>query len=193
MTLGYKTTPGDDGSLRGRMKAIAQERRRFGHRRLHRLLRREGFEVNHKRLFRLYRGERLTVRRRGGHERAIGTRAPMMIPLRLNERWSRHFVDDQMTDGRRFRILAIVDDCIRGCLVLVADPSLSVVRVARELDRLRGERRHAEDDRERQWQRADLQRHLDLGWRSEGRVAFHLARQTDAKWIHRELQWSPAG
>jgi putative transposase len=102
MTMRYKTTRGDDDLLRERMKAIARERRRFGYRRLHVLLRREGFEVNHKRLFRLYREERLAVRRRGGRKRAIGTRAPMMIPLRPNERWSLDFVADQMTDGRRF-------------------------------------------------------------------------------------------
>lgn len=92
MTMRYQTTRGDDASLRERMKAIARERRRFGYRRLHVLLRREGFEVNHKRLFRLYREERLTVRRRGGRKRAIGTRAPMMIPLRPNERWSLELV-----------------------------------------------------------------------------------------------------
>lgn len=140
MTVRYKPTREDDASLRERMKAIARERRRFGYRRLHVLLRREGFEVNHKRLFRLYREERLTVRRRGGRKRAIGTRAPMMIPMRPNERWSLDFVADQMTDGRRFRILAIVDDCTRECLALVADTSLSGARVARELDRLLAER-----------------------------------------------------
>ncbi len=140
MTMRYRTTRGDDTSLRERMKAIAQERRRFGYRRLHVLLRREGFQVNHKRLFRLYREEQLTVRRRGGRKRAIGTRAPMMIPMRPNERWSLDFVADQMTDGRRFRMLAIVDDCTRECLALVADTSLSGVRVARELDRLPAER-----------------------------------------------------
>jgi putative transposase len=140
MTIRYKAKRGDDVSLRERMKAIAQERRRFGYRRLHVLLKREGFRVNHKRLFRLYREERLMVRRRGGRKRAIGTRAPMMIPLRPNERWSLDFVADQMTDGRRFRMLAIVDDCTRECLALVADTSLSGVRVARELDRLLAER-----------------------------------------------------
>jgi putative transposase len=122
------------------MKAIAQERRRFGYRRLHVLLRREGFRVNHKRLFRLYREERLMVRQRGGRKRAIGTRAPMMIPMRPNQRWSLDFVADQMTDGRRFRMLAIVDDCTRERLALVADMSLSGVRVTRELDRLLAER-----------------------------------------------------
>ncbi len=136
MTMKYRTTRGDDAPLRERMKAIARERRWFGYRRLHVLLRREGLEVNHKRLFRLYREERLTVRRRGGRKRAIGTRAPMMIPLLPDERWSLDIVADQMTDGRRFRILAIVDDRTRERLALVADTSLSGVRVARELDRL---------------------------------------------------------
>jgi putative transposase len=140
MTMRYKTTTADDAALRERMKAIAHERRRFGYRRVHVLLKREGFVVNHKRLFRLYREERLVVRRRGGRKRAIGTRAPMMIPARPNERWSLDFVSDQLTDGRRFRILAIVDDCTRECLALVADTSLSGLRVARELDRLIAER-----------------------------------------------------
>jgi len=53
------------------------------------------------------------VRRRGGRERVIGTRAPMMLTLRQNDRWSLDFVSDQLTDGRRFRILTVVDDCTR--------------------------------------------------------------------------------
>lgn len=127
------------------MRAIAQERRRrFGYRRLHILLKlplkREGYVVNHKKLFRLYREERLAVRRRGGRKRAIGTRAPTTVPMAPNDRWSLDFVSDQLTDGRRFRILTVVDDCTRECLALVADTSLSGARVARELDRLVMER-----------------------------------------------------
>lgn len=110
MTMRYETVRPDDAALRERMKAIAHERRRFGYRRLHVLLKREGHAVNHKKLFRLYREEKLTVRRRGGRKRAIVTRAPMLIPLQPNERWSLDFVSDQLTDGRRFRILTIVDD-----------------------------------------------------------------------------------
>jgi putative transposase len=64
----------------------------------------------------------------------------MTVPNAPNERWSLDFVSDQLTDGRRFRILTIVDDCTRECLALVADTSLSGVRVARELDRLLIER-----------------------------------------------------
>jgi putative transposase len=74
MTMRYQATRADDTSLRQRMRAIAQERRRFGYRRLHVLLKREGYLINHKKLFRLYREEKLTVRRRGGRKRAIGTR-----------------------------------------------------------------------------------------------------------------------
>ncbi len=116
--------------LRECMKAIAHERRRFGYRRLHVLLRREGYLVNHKKLFRLCREEKLTVRRRGGRKRAIGTRATMLVPLRPNERWSLDFVYDELTDGRRFHILTIVDDCTRECLVPLADTSLGRIRVA---------------------------------------------------------------
>src|ERR1700758_232099 len=102
MTVRYESIRSDDRDVRERMKAIAHERRRFGYRRVHILLKREGYVVNHKKLFRLYREEKLAVRCRGSRKRAIGTRAPMMIPLAPNERWSLDFVSDQLTDGRRF-------------------------------------------------------------------------------------------
>ncbi len=125
-----------DLELRVRLKALASERRRFGYRRLHILLKREGVVLNHKKLFRLYREERLTVRRRGGRKRALGTRAPLTLPQGRNQRWSLDFVSDMLTDGRRFRVLVVVDDFTRECLALVVDTSLSGIRVARELDAL---------------------------------------------------------
>jgi putative transposase len=130
----YRATRPDDATVRERLKALAQERRRFGYRRLHVLLRREGLVVNKKRLQRIYREEKLMVRRRGGRKRAMGTRRPIDAPRAPNQRWSLDFVSDQLTDGRRFRILAVVDDHTRECLALVADTSLSGPRVARELD-----------------------------------------------------------
>ena len=136
MTMRYASVRPDDAVLRDRMKAIAHERRRFGYRRIHVLLRREGMTVNHKRLFRLYREERLSVRKRGGRKRALGTRAPMLVPFMANQRWSLDFVSDQFTDCRRFRVLTVIDDCTRECLALVADTSLSGKRVARELNQL---------------------------------------------------------
>lgn len=140
LTVRYRSIRPSDQGLRDRMGALARERRRFGYRRLHVLLRREGYEVKHKKLFRLYREEQLSVRRRGGRKRAIGTRAPMLIPLAPNERWSIDVVSDQLTDGRRFRILTIVGDCTRESLGLVVDTSLSGTRVTRELDQLIAER-----------------------------------------------------
>ncbi len=76
------------------------------------------------------------VRKRGDRKRALGTRAPMPVPLAPNDRWSLDFVSDQFVCGRRFRILAVFDDCTRECLAAVADISLSGLRVARELDLL---------------------------------------------------------
>ncbi len=69
----------------------------------------------------------------------------MMAPMAPNDRWSLDFVSDQLTDGRRFRILTVVDDCTRECLALVADTSLSGARVSRELDRLITERGQDQD------------------------------------------------
>jgi putative transposase len=80
------------------------------------------------------------VRRRGGRKRALGTRAPMTIPQGPNQRWSLDFVSDALADSRRFRILAVVDDFSRECLCLVADTSLSGMRVGRELDTIIAER-----------------------------------------------------
>lgn len=130
----YRRRRPDDATLRERIRALAAERRRFGYRRLHFLLAREGYAMNQKRFRRLYREEGLAVRKRGGRKRALGMRAPLLLPSRPNERWSLDFVSDSFTDGRRFRILAVVDDYTRECLGLVADTSLSGARVARELD-----------------------------------------------------------
>jgi hypothetical protein len=97
-------------------------------------MRREGLTMNHKKFRRLYREERLQVRRRGGRKRALGTRAPLIIPQGPNQRWSLDFLSDAFVDGRRFRILAVVDDFTRECLALVADTSLPGLRVVRELE-----------------------------------------------------------
>lgn len=160
-----------DGVLRTRLKALAAERRRFGYRRLLILLRREGFAVNHKRLFRIYREERLMVRKRGGRKRAIGTRAPLDVPQVRNARWSLDFVSDALSDGRRFRILAVVDDFSRECLGLVADTSLSGARVARELDEIiarRGKPGMIVSDNG-----SELTSNAMLAWQEERGVGWH--------------------
>ena len=129
-----------EDAARMRLRELAAERRRFGYRRLHILLDREGMAMNHKKLFRLYREEGLSVRKRGGRKRAMGTRSPMMLPDRPNQRWSLDFVLDSLNNGRRLRVLTVVDDYTRECLALVADTSLSGERLSRELDQI-GEHR----------------------------------------------------
>ena len=133
-SIRYRSVRPDDSALRARLRELAAVRRRFGYRRLQLLLRREGTVVNHKKLRRLYREERLQVRRRGGRKRALGTRAPLALPQGPNQRWSLDFVSDTLTDSRRFRMLTVVDDFTRECVALVADTSLSGLRVVRELD-----------------------------------------------------------
>ena len=135
-TYRYASRRPDDKALRVKLKQLASERRRFGYRRLGLLLARQGIKVNHKKLYRLYREERLTVRKRGGRKRALGTRAPMPVPQGRNLRWSLDFVMDTTVSGRRFRILTVVDDFTRECLGLVVDTSLTGLRVVRELDQI---------------------------------------------------------
>jgi len=133
-TVRYQSKRGDDAEQRRAIKRIAKERRRFGYRRILVMLEREKIFMNHKKLRRIYREEGLQVRKRGGRKRALGTRRPMIVPEAANQRWSLDFVSDALTDGRRFRIFAVVDDHTRECLALVADTSLSGLRVTRELD-----------------------------------------------------------
>ncbi|WP_245412857.1 IS3 family transposase [Oceaniradius stylonematis] len=167
----YRSTRGDDGALRRRLRELSSERRRFGYRRLHILLRREGWEVNWKKLYRIYREERLTVRRRGGRKRALGTRAPMAIPQGPNQRWSLDFMSDALSCGRRFRVLCVIDDFSRECLATVVDTSISGVRVARELDRIaeiRGYPCMVVSDNG-----TELTSNAILKWQEERRVEWH--------------------
>jgi hypothetical protein len=126
----------DDDVLRQRLKALAAERRRFGYKRLAILLRREGHCHNLKKIYRLYREEGLMVKHRKGRKRAIGTRLPLPKPDSPNQVWSLDFLSDALSDGRRFRVLGVMDQCSRECLTLVADTSIGGARVVRELDAL---------------------------------------------------------
>jgi transposase InsO family protein len=129
----YRSRRPADTELRGRLRELANQRRRFGYRRLFILLRREGERSGINRIYRLYREEGLMVRKRKGRRKALGTRAPILVEARPNVRWSLDFVHDQLANGRRFRILNVVDDVTRECLGAVPDVSISGARVAREL------------------------------------------------------------
>lgn len=136
----YRSRRAEDADLRGRIRELAEARRRFGYRRLFILLRRDGEPSGRNRIYRLYREEGLSVRKRKGRRRATGMRAPILVVARANARWSLDFVHDQMANGRRFRILNIVDDVTRECLASIADTSISGARVARELTALMARR-----------------------------------------------------
>ena len=132
----YKSLRPPETELRGKLRDLANERRRFGYRRLFVLLRRDGEPSGINRIYRLYREEGLTVRKRRARRRAVGTRAPILVEARPNARWSLDFVHDQFACGRRFRVLNIVDDVTRECLAAIPDTSISGRRVARELTAL---------------------------------------------------------
>jgi len=132
-TVRYRSCRPADAELRGRLRELANERRRFGYRRLFILLRREGEPSGVNRIHRLYREEGLSVRKRRARRKAVGTRAPILIEARPNARWSTDFVHDQFANGRRLRILNIVDDVTKQCLGAIPDTSISGRRVAREL------------------------------------------------------------
>jgi len=120
--------------LLDQLRAHAAARPRFGYRRLHLLLRREGVVVNHKRIYRLYRLEGLSVRTKRRKRMVAAPRTVLPAATRPNERWSMDFVSDVTESGRRFRVFAVVDDFSRRCVALVADTSFSGTRVSRILE-----------------------------------------------------------
>ncbi|WP_413212602.1 MULTISPECIES: IS3 family transposase [Burkholderiaceae] len=127
---------GDDQALTGRMMAIAAQKRRYGYRRIHVLLQREGWLANHKRVWRLYSKAGLSVRKRKRKRIAAVERKPLPTPTGPNQSWSMDFVSDGLAHGRRFRCLNVVDDYTRECLAIEVDTSLPGLRVKQVLQRL---------------------------------------------------------
>jgi putative transposase len=169
-TIRYRSSR-DDGELRERMRALAAERRRFGYRRLHILLEREGVVVNRKRTQRIYRELGLAVRRRRGRKRAVGTRAPILVAAAPNARWSMDFVHDQLADGRRLRILNVVDDMTKRCLAAVVDTSICGRRVVRELTALVA--RHGRPELLVSDNGTEFTSNALLAWSAETGIAWH--------------------
>jgi putative transposase len=126
----------DNTVLLARLQAHAAERPRFGYRRLHTLVGREGLVVNHKRVHRVYQAAQLQVRRRRRKRLTRAERIPLPAPSRARERWSMDFMTDTLADGRTFRLLNIVDDFTRECVAIEVDRSLPGARVVRVLTRL---------------------------------------------------------
>ena len=143
MTVRYESRRQDDTEIRVRLRQLAAERRRWGYRRLHVLLLREGMLVNHKRVYRIYRQEGLGVRRRKRKRTVSAARTPLLRPARLNEVWGLDFVSDALAWGRKLRMLTVVDLYTREALAIEVDTSLGGVRVARVLERIIAERGQA--------------------------------------------------
>lgn len=135
-TYRYRSRRKEPDGLRTHLLELAAERPRFGYRRLHVLLVREGWQVNHKRIQRMYREERLVVRRKKRKRVAAMPRKRRELPAAANERWSLNFTSDTLATGRCFRTLNVVDDFTRECVAIEVDTSISGKRVARVLDRV---------------------------------------------------------
>lgn len=132
----YQAKPKNDADIRSRLRELAEKRRKSGAPMLHTLLRRAGYLINHKRTERLYREEGLSLRLRKRKKRISHLRVVLDRPERINQHWSMDFVSDSLFNGRRFRVLTVVDNLSRECPVLEVDHSLTGQRVARVLDRI---------------------------------------------------------
>jgi putative transposase len=119
-----------------RLRELALARPRFGYRRLHVLLRREGWKVNHKRILRVYRALELALRTKRRKRRAAQTRAPIPVATRANELWSLDFLSDQLVSGRWYRLLTVLDLASRECRGILAAHSLPAAQVTAFLDAL---------------------------------------------------------
>lgn len=132
----YKSLNSDkDAKLRARMKALAGERLRFGSPRLHVLLKREGLVINHKKTERIYKEEKLSIRRKR-RKKISRIRIALEVPQKPNEQWSMDFVSDSLHNGRRFRVLTVVDNFTKESPVIEVDTSIGGKRLVRTMEKV---------------------------------------------------------
>ncbi len=170
------------------LRARGSARAFFGYRRLTVLLRREGWRVNAKRIYRLYGLEGLEVRTKPRRRLASRARVPRPAATRPDERWSMDFVSARLIDGRWFRTLTVLDVYTRECLTLVADRSLTGVKVAAALTRLLERRPDTRGDHRRQ--RDGVRQPGDgcVGLCPRRPARLHPTGQTGGECVHRKLQ-----
>ena len=134
----YESRKDRQALLRKRIREIAEVRIRYGYRRIHVLLRREGWNINQKRVYRLYREEGLNLRQKAKRRRKSESRIQSSeFPAALNACWAMDFVSDQLYNGKRFRTLTLIDMCSRECLALHVDKNITGEAVATVLDQVR--------------------------------------------------------
>ncbi len=132
----YRSVADDQVALRLRLRDLAASRVRYGYRRLHVLLQREGWRVNHKRVYRLYRSEGLALRRKTRKKRLSWPRVPSPTASQPHAEWGMDFLADRLADGRRFRVLTLVDHVSRVSPAIEVGTSLTGERVVAMLERL---------------------------------------------------------
>ena len=168
----YEAKRPDDGPLKERLTELAGQKRRYGYRRLHVLLRREGWLINWKRTYRVYHEAGLMVRRRKRKRIAGVERQDKQAPTAPNQSWSMDFISDGFVDGRRLRCLNIVDDFMKECLAIEVDtalPGRRFVGVLERLAELRGLQRTITVDNGPEF----VSKALDA-WAYEQRLALHF-------------------
>jgi putative transposase len=140
-TVRYVSVRPSQAPLRQRMHELASVRVCYGYRRLHVLLRREGWPVNRKRVYRLYREEGLCLRaKRPKRRRMAMARQARAVAAEPNQRWAMDFMSDDLHDGRRLRVLTVVDTCTRECVALEVRRTFRSEEVAAVLTRVGLER-----------------------------------------------------
>ena len=130
----HRSTRPSDAPLADALKAKAEQRPRWGYRRLAVLLRRDGWPVNLKRVLRVYRAAGLRLRKRRRRKQVSTPRVPRPVHDGPNTQWTLDFITDALASGRQFRTLSVVDECTRECLALRPDVSLPSGKVAAVLD-----------------------------------------------------------
>ena len=131
----YRSRRPSDDALKTRLKQLGEQYPRYGYLMLHAMLKSEGLVINRKRTYRVYTELGMQVRTKK-RKKLLRPRVPMAVPSQANERWSLDFVSDQLSNGRRFRVLNIVDDYSRTCVGQLVDTSISGERLTHFLDEI---------------------------------------------------------
>lgn len=138
--LRYQSRKSGEEELVKKIKELAWEKKRYGYRRIHLLLKRTGLQINHKKVYRLYKASGLKVLKRGGRKKAVGSRKVEMLITRPNQRWALDFVHDALANGRRIRLLTIMDVFTRESLRILVNTSINGRQVTEVLEQLIEER-----------------------------------------------------
>ena len=188
-TFHYKHRRPEQASLRKRIRELSEARVRYGYRRIHVLLRREGWTINHKRTRRLYREEGLQLRRKTPKRKVSAKRREdRVVAAAANDCWSMDFLSDQLFDGRKIRVLTIVDNFTRVSPAIDVRTSYRGADVVATLERVAQAYGPAEADTRGQWAGVHLEGPRPLGLAAWRRARLLTTGQADGQCLHRVVQ-----